>query len=509
VFDLSRRCKAWGGSPIQMGKGHHCKATRSKDVGVVVRSDIERLQRLGRGCRYCTTGQCYVMFAKKIPDLVRWREEFLSLPAAVREQHLCWLFWHRPIVPDKLSNLKSGDCQDRCNTSSEDDGDSDPHARSPAMHHMQETRDDTTPSASEEELDIVCGDGRAPERVSVPKAKRRRYGTSRQQRHGRFSVALFGQSVCVKAAQALIGVGQGQLYRIKHGLADGRRDGTKGVRGRDNLPLNAPKLSSVLRFLWRLYQSVGEGMPDKFSFRKRDAKTLVLEPYDDGLRIEEETWEGEIPASDCSSEEATGSLRDVDEEERSITAQALFAESSRHPAEAILYGPGMPSGPLRLLPPTRRVHIYWEYVAWCQTQDCQVASFNTFLRAFQASRDKLRIRTAGEHAKCDICLKLKAHIRKQIFPKDRQAAIETYTRHVLDQWLDRQVRPPNWSIASDVGQHLPFVHARTKQTPWPGLRARCRAQPAVEPDAPRRTYPKHRGPQRVPVGLDCGWHRAG
>jgi hypothetical protein len=92
----------------------------------------------------------------------------------------------------------------------------------------------------------------------------------------------------VKAAKALLGVGQSRLYRIKRALTDGRRDGTKGARGIGKLPMNAPKLLSVLKFLWRLYQSVGEGMPDKFSFKKRDAKTLVLEPSGSGFTIQED-----------------------------------------------------------------------------------------------------------------------------------------------------------------------------------------------------------------------------
>ena len=34
--------------------------------------------------------------------------------------------------------------------------------------------------------------------------------------------------------------------------------------------------TSVWRFLWTLYHTVGEGMPDKFNFEMQDAKTLVL-----------------------------------------------------------------------------------------------------------------------------------------------------------------------------------------------------------------------------------------
>ena len=40
---------------------------------------------------------------------------------------------------------------------------------------------------------------------------------------------------------------------------------------------------------------------------------------------------------------------------------------------------------------------------------------------------------------CDTCIQLKIGIRKATFPNERLAAIEAYTHHVYDQWLDRQV----------------------------------------------------------------------
>ena len=446
-----------------MGKGAIRKPKSSKDGHAsALATAIAHLRHVGRGCKFCSTGHCYVAFESKLADLERWRVEFESLPAMAREHHLCWMFWHRSASQEQLSSLRlselcatvtSGE-EDDClsaaaaplllHTSSEDEEDN----RSP-----QQLRDDTTEASGEEELDIACSDGEAnrPKHKVTPKRSKHRIGTPRQ---GRFSVTVFGQALCVKAAKALIGVGQSRLYRVKHGLTDGRRDGTKGARGIGKLPTNAPKMSSVLKFLWRLYQSVGEGMPDKFSFKKKDAKTLVLEPSDNGLTIQEDRDSTqEFHGSECSSD-PEGALRDLDEEERGITAAALFAETSRHPSESIRHGPGMPTGPLRFLPPTRRVHLFWEYVAWCQSQGIDSASFHTFPRAFAASRDRLRIRTAGEHAKCDTCMKLKANIRKQVFPKDRQAAIESYTRHILDQWLDRQVFGHAAELSLQLGQML-------------------------------------------------------
>lgn len=147
--------------------------------------------------------------------------------------------------------------------------------------------------------------------------------------------------------------------------------------------------------------------------------------------------------SDSGSEIATApGLRQEDEEEeeeRAIAAAALYAETSRAPSETIRLGPGMVAGPLRFLPPQKRIHLYWEYVGWCEKEAAEAASFQTFLRAFAASRDKLRIRKAGAHATCDQCLALKKAIRSATFPQARQHAVERYTEHILLQWLDRQV----------------------------------------------------------------------
>jgi len=120
----------------------------------------------------------------------------------------------------------------------------------------------------------------------------------------------------------------------------------------------------------------------------------------------------------------------------------LYAETSRRPEETIRLGPGMVAGPLRFLPPQKRIHLYWEYVGWCragQTAVSEPACLNTFLRALAGSREKLRIRKAGTHAICDQCLALKRAIRSATFPQARHLAVERYMEHVLVQWQDRQV----------------------------------------------------------------------
>ena len=399
--------------------------------------------------------------------LQRWRLELRSLSKDAREQQLRWMFWHRGAISDGEAPqqqqllLRKVDPQlVRDPTTDEDDESDTPATKRVAIKRARvpttseedvdaPKRCDTTSEESDAPLDITRGINPSEplDRIAKPldriAMQLRRYGDGHP-RQGRFSVNLMGHSVCVKAAKALIGVGMGRLYRIKDGLADGRCDGTRRVRG-SGIALNATKMTSVLSFLWRLYHSVGEGMPDRFCFKRNDAKTRVL--VDDtgpegSLREEAGSGsESDDPlrkdSSSCS--EAEGPLRDLEEETRCVTAAVLYAESARLPPEAALHGPGMLGGPLRFLPPTRRQHLYWEYQAWCKAKDCPPASFNTFLRAFQSGRSKLRIRKAGQHAVCDTCIQLKIGIRKATFPNERLAAIEAYTHHVYDQWLDRQV----------------------------------------------------------------------
>jgi hypothetical protein len=63
-----------------------------------------------------------------------------------------------------------------------------------------------------------------------------------------------------------------------------------------------------------------------------------------------------------------------------------------------------------------------------------------------------------------VCIKLKATIRKQVFPKDRQAAIEAYTRHIMDQWLDRQVYGHAAELSLQLSQMLGNGHLMSTLT---------------------------------------------
>jgi hypothetical protein len=50
---------------------------------------VAKLRRLGRGCLYCSTGQCYTGLSDKLSLLQQWRRMYNALPNdAARDQHL-------------------------------------------------------------------------------------------------------------------------------------------------------------------------------------------------------------------------------------------------------------------------------------------------------------------------------------------------------------------------------------------------------------------------------------
>ena len=416
-------------------------------------SVLGKLRRLKRGCLHCLSGSCYTALEGQEQQIRRFRLELHALESdALRDQHLAYLFG-RPGHSD-ISNAPEVNA--RLDTSSESETEHGkqrvlgqaPGGKGATTMEQQLVRNDTSEdescparcdtsptSGSPAELSDL-EPSRQRRRLDVgqpvkpaPKPKRRLQRARKQ----RYSMTFLGHQVCFQAALVFVGVGSGRLRRIKEGRRDGRRDGTKRVRGPGGLNPSARAMPSVLRFLWRLYHSVGEGMPDRFTFDRCDLDTLSVQPTGAPHPKAKAKKKPVQPAA------VVPLAPEEEEQERSIVAATLYAETTRMPAQAIQAGPGMPQGPLRFLPPQKRIHVYWEHLAWCNSQGQQPASFHTFLRAFQGCREKLRIRKAGSHATCDTCAALKARIRAARFPKERQAAMEEYTKHVLSQWLDRQI----------------------------------------------------------------------
>jgi len=210
---------------------------------------VAKLRRLGRGCLYCSTGQCYTGLSDKLSLLQQWRREYNALPNdAARDQHLSWMFWHHgagqgltgeggPAAP---APKRQRTLPTRCPTSDEESeggaeqqeaptveeakSDVDPRsprpapARDPTSDEPEEVpgfgraRDPTSMSGRESDLDIACRALPALRTsAGAPEQPRARAGRPRQMR---FHVMLLGTAICQRAALRLIGVGQSRLYRI-------------------------------------------------------------------------------------------------------------------------------------------------------------------------------------------------------------------------------------------------------------------------------------------------------
>ena len=77
----------------------------------------------------------------------------------------------------------------------------------------------------------------------------------------KYSIEFLGVCVCLRAALFLAAVGQGRLDRIK--------------RGAGRMVPRKPKLTdvsmTVVTFLWHIYHSCAEGMPNRFRLDKARA----------------------------------------------------------------------------------------------------------------------------------------------------------------------------------------------------------------------------------------------
>ncbi len=249
----------------------------------------------------------------------------------------------------------------------------------------------------------------ADEVEEPPHKKNRCQYNAGKQRRSVFSIRFLGQSICKIAARRLMRVGDERVERVRNGIVDGRHD-------RPHVP--GKMTTSVWKFLWTLYHTVGEGMPDKFSFELKDAETLNMGASKSLKR--KSPLPGPIQPEDIDAEVISKISLDQDEaqQERSIASHATYLVSQQNPVDAALVGPAIFRGPLRFVPPGKRVHLYWEYVAWVSNCNLPAASFSTFLRAFGKCRHVLRIRKTGNHAVCSTCVDYKAQLSKARYPKD-------------------------------------------------------------------------------------------
>jgi hypothetical protein len=394
----------------------------------------------GNGCIHCSTGNCYTAFgdADGEHELRKWHHQWSIMSLVEQDVHLLWIFHSGSgacdeLLPDESSRIdtsidESDGSDDRVPTSVDESSSSGSDARIPT---------------SPEDLD---SDSHDESITPAPSKKARREYNLGKPRREACGFSFLGHNVCRTAGLRLMCVGISRVERVRDGRLDGRRD-CPHVPGKME--------TGVWRFLWTLYHTVGEGMPDKFSFSLGDANTLVLGAC--------KTLKHRSPSASLIKREDVDAMEvainrdtepDVDQHERAIASHAMYVVSHENPVDSALVGPGIFRGPLRFLPPSKRMHLYWEYRAWTQNNNLPTASFSTFLRAFGKCTNVLRIRNSGKHAVCSTCKDFKRQLGHARFPQNRQRILEQYTAHVVNQWLDRQVYGNAMSVSLECRRLL-------------------------------------------------------
>ena len=166
---------------------------------------------------------------------------------------------------------------------------------------------------------------------------------------------ILGLPVCTQSHKRLMGVGSSIINRIRAGDAvytnknrpSHVRHPTLGYSLEAASKQNV-KWPRCLMFLWIIYHSVAEVMPDKF----------------------------EMPLSQLDAS------RDEDFQQRYITnffqnIDQAYASLTTQPS-----GPGTMHGPRRYLPHGQVIDLFWEYVAFESYHGHQPASLATFARTF-------------------------------------------------------------------------------------------------------------------------------
>ena len=310
-------------------------------------------------------------------------------------------------------------------TSDRGRGELDFHA-SDSGSALEESGSDADHSASDEMF--LASD--AEEALPLPPApEHRRTYRKRSCEQAKF----LGKPVCKRALSMLLGVGQTTLQQLRQGLPAGtqkqrlRRADKHPILGVSMVHSSTVKWAGVLMFLWLVYHSEAEYLPTHFRAGSGSHK-LAEEAFPD-------------PGENDQA------LRSVEAFMKSLHKH--YADVDEH-----LVGPGSFAGARKVLPHGSRTELFWSYRAWATGRKESPASFNTFLRIANkvlriGEKDgQLKFRKSNEHGACDVCTGLKTDIRKAVrqfgvHSSECENAQRAYTRHLLSQWLDRQVY---WSM---------------------------------------------------------------
>lgn len=102
-------------------------------------------------------------------------------------------------------------------------------------------------------------------------------------------------------------------------------------------------------------------------------------------------------------------------------------------------GPGTFDGPRRYLEWSKPMDLYCQYLAFSDAAGETPASLSTFMKVFhKVFAHHLKFRDKAEFGQCDVCYKLRRNVAKASSKEAKMTAAQSYTKHLLSQWLDRQ-----------------------------------------------------------------------
>eukprot|EP00435_Cladocopium_sp_Y103_P032873 s460_g8.t1 len=280
--------------------------------------------------------------------------------------------------------------------------------------------------ASSDDGDLVMHSSGDSEDVEVRTSSTQKKGQKGlpAERRSAGSAQFLCKPVCWSALRRLLGVGDSTLQKMRRGenIYEGRPKRPKHpVFGFCMDDAAAKKWHGVVTFLWHTYHSCAEFMPNHLRAGLNKAES-----------------ESRFPSGVEDTEAAEFVRRYV-----SKALMELHVYSSD--VNVMHMGPHSENAPKRYLQHSSRTELYWEYTAYSVANDQEAASMSTFLRVTNKvlkpgmRGSALAFRKIGEHGQCDTCFELKLAIRKSKTEAEREANYSAYLKHVLSQWLDRQV----------------------------------------------------------------------
>ncbi|CAE7814351.1 unnamed protein product [Symbiodinium sp. CCMP2456] len=264
-------------------------------------------------------------------------------------------------------------------------------------------------------------EGRGCEEPTSSRRSHRSYSARRSQDSAKF----VGREVCLRAMRSLLGIGETTLQRMRQGETVYTNESRAPLPKHPSFGFTirgevAAKWMGVVMYMWYVYHSCAEHMPDNFRAATKDG--------------------GFHAVADARSQ------GDDDAHLRAINSFMRMLTTQSSDIDVHTIGPGTFCGERRCLPYGSRSEMFWEYKAYCNANQEEPASYQTFMRVARCvvgpaqKHGFLKFRKVNEHAKCDDCTRLKKALKAKVMGGgNREVQQRAYMRHILSQWLDRQL----------------------------------------------------------------------